>query len=456
MATGLLWVSLCKALLVACLMPPATSWSLNKALLSMAFLEPAQGGLKWWRVREYKGKRYYLSLKGKWFPLDEEDEESLDKAIQDDWTLGAYIAGESAVCAWEDEWEVDEAPPYWHPENRRWVRAFPNMEGYGWEQATELPGPEQGMQDTWWSAGPEQGQSSSSASGSWSSWGPEPGQGWWEPAQGWQRGWAASWWDGGKQSWYREQWYAPPTPQSHTPTEPASPNTEPEQGSPDDVPLTPDRWCMRGKQADANRLARRKLQREGKPVPPELMPKKVDMKAIKKEMKLLVDMAREAYLSAGGTPKEKRQRPEQGKNERTRSKGPGKGHGKRTRSKSQGPRNKGTPRTLPKENLGQPGKGSNASSQSYSYSPTEEPSAPPEPEQGKEQTSAGPEQGQETTAQSSSGPEQGQETTAQSSAGPEQGQKTKEEEDEELEGEEEEEGEEKDKKKRKEKPFFDA
>lgn len=123
---------------------------------------------------------------------------------------------------------------------------------------------------------------------------------------------------------------------------------------------------MRGKQADANRLARRKLQREGKPVPPELMPKKVDMKAIKKEMKLLVEMAREAYLSAGGTPKEKRQRPEQGKNERTRSKGPGKGHGKRTRSKSQGPRNKGTPRTLPKENLGQPGKGSNASSQSYS------------------------------------------------------------------------------------------
>jgi len=116
MATGLLWVSLCKALLVACLMPLATSWSLNKALLSMAFLEPAQGGLKWWRVREYKGKRYYLSLKGKWFPLDEEDEESLDKAIQDDWTLGAYIAGESAVCAWEDEWEVDEAPPYWHPE----------------------------------------------------------------------------------------------------------------------------------------------------------------------------------------------------------------------------------------------------------------------------------------------------------------------------------------------------
>ena len=199
---------------------------------------------------------------------------------------------------------------------------------------------------------------------------------------------------------------------------------------------------MRGKQADANRLARRKLQREGKPVPPELMPKKVDMKAIKKEMKLLVEMAREAYLSAGGTPKEKRQRPEQGKNERTRSKGPGKGHGKRTRSKSQGPRNKGTPRTLPKENLGQPGKGSNASSQSYSYSPTEEPFAPPEPEQGKEQTSAGPEQGQETTAQSS--------------AGPEQGQKTKEEEDEELEGEEEEEGEEKDKKKRKEKPFFDA
>ena len=62
---------------------------------------------------------------------------------------------------------------------------------------------------------------------------------------------------------------------------------------------------MRGKQADANRLARRKLQREGKPVPPELMPKKVDMKAIKKEMKLLVEMAREAYLSAGGTPKEK-------------------------------------------------------------------------------------------------------------------------------------------------------
>ena len=95
-------------------------------------------------------------------------------------------------------------------------------------------------------------------------------------------------------------------------------------------------------------------------MPPELMPKKVDMKAIKKEMKLLVEMAREAYLSAGGTPKEKRQRPEQGKNERTRSKGPGKAMAK---VKSQGPRNKGTPRTLPKENLGQPGKGSNASSQ---------------------------------------------------------------------------------------------
>ena len=45
--------------------------------------------------------------------------------------------------------------------------------------------------------------------------------------------------------------------------------------------------------------------------------------------------------------------------------------------------------------------------------------------------------------QTSAGPEQGQETTAQSSAGPEQGQKTKEEEDEELEGEEEEQGEEK-------------
>ena len=121
------------------------------------------------------------------------------------------------MCGWEDECEVDEVPLYWHPENRRWVRAFPNT---------------------------------------------------------------------------------PPTPQSPTPT-------EPEQGSPD----TPDRWCIRGKQADGNRLARRKLLREGKPVPPELMPKKVDMKAIKKEMKILVDIAREAYLSAGGTPQEKRQRP---------------------------------------------------------------------------------------------------------------------------------------------------
>ena len=42
-----------------------------------------------------------------------EDEESLNKAI------GAFIAGESACCAWEEEWETDEEAPYFNPDTQK-------------------------------------------------------------------------------------------------------------------------------------------------------------------------------------------------------------------------------------------------------------------------------------------------------------------------------------------------
>ena len=36
--------------------------------------------------------------------------------------IGAFIAGESACCAWEEEWETDEEAPYFNPDTGRWAR----------------------------------------------------------------------------------------------------------------------------------------------------------------------------------------------------------------------------------------------------------------------------------------------------------------------------------------------
>ena len=115
-------LSLQKALLILPFMAePALS--LNKAVLSLALLaEPGYSAFRWWRVREFKGQRWYQSLQGKWYTLMPEDEESLNKAVEDDWTIGAFIAGESACCAWEEEWETDEEAPYFNPDTGRWVR----------------------------------------------------------------------------------------------------------------------------------------------------------------------------------------------------------------------------------------------------------------------------------------------------------------------------------------------
>lgn len=72
--------------------------SLNKASLSLAFFAgPSYSAFRRWMVREFKGKRWHQSLKGKRYTLMREDEESLNKAIEDDWTIDAFIAGESAL-----------------------------------------------------------------------------------------------------------------------------------------------------------------------------------------------------------------------------------------------------------------------------------------------------------------------------------------------------------------------
>ena len=77
-------LSLQKALLILPFMAePALS--LNKAALSLALLaEPGYSAFRWWRVREFKGQRWYQSLQGKWYTLMPEDEESLNKAVEDD------------------------------------------------------------------------------------------------------------------------------------------------------------------------------------------------------------------------------------------------------------------------------------------------------------------------------------------------------------------------------------
>lgn len=167
-------LSLQKALLILPFMAePALS--LNKAVLSLALLaEPGYSAFRWWRVREFKGQRWYQSLQGKWYTLMPEDEESLNKAVEDDWTIGAFIAGESACCAWEEEWETDEEAPYFNPDTGRWVRPHWGIEQNGWEQATPLQPvePAQGndpsgydpSQGYFGGYGPAQGQASSSSS----------------------------------------------------------------------------------------------------------------------------------------------------------------------------------------------------------------------------------------------------------------------------------------------------
>ena len=358
-----------------------------------------------------------------------EDEESLNKAVEDDWTIGAFIAGESA-------WETDEEAPYFNPDTGRWVRPHWGIEQNGWLapppcsllslhkamtlQAMTL---HRVILVYFGGYGPAQGQASSSSS-SWQSWS-QPSQ---EPEQGYHRNWKFGWWDRStgyrtkiEHKWEPDQgweslqswagWSQPATPsepgqgswsQPSTPTEPGQGKSRSPSRSRDETPLRPSRWDLKVRESQTRRAARRTLMREGQPVPEHLLPQVLDMKAIKKEMAYLVSLAREAAAAAAAAE------PEQGKGKgpgqgqkRPKSKEPGKGKEKgkskaksrerKPRSPSKPPPSKRTPAQVQKEQLGEkvPGEGKAASPGTQSsYSNTLETVFPqevkdnPEPVQG--------------------------------------------------------------------------
>ena len=417
-------LSLQKALLILPFMAePALS--LNKAVLSLALLaEPGYSAFRWWRVREFKGQRWYQSLQGKWYTLMPEDEESLNKAVEDDWTIGAFIAGESACCAWEEEWETDEEAPYFNPDTGRWVRPHWGVEQNGWEQATPLQPvePAQGndpsgydpSQGYFGGYGPAQGQASSSSS----SWHPHKslskatieignlGGGIGQLATEQKLSTSGSLTKAGKAGRAGLAGHSQQPPQSLGKAHGHSLLHQQSLGkarSRDETPLRPSRWDLKGREPQTRRAARRKLMREGQPVPEHLLPQVLDMKAIKKEMAYLVSLAREAAAAAAAAAE-----PEQGKGKgpgqgqkRPKSKEPGKGKEKgkskaksrerKPRSPSKPPPSKGTPAQVQKEQLGEkvPGEGKAASPGTpSSYSNTSETVSPqevkdnPEPVQG--------------------------------------------------------------------------
>ena len=101
-------------------------FSLEKALLLFGLiwfhlLQPGEGKLKWWRVRYWDGKYWYVWADGGfWEPLTDSEYLSLRKAMRKDATIGDYIHDESRIGEKIGCWDVSDwrpifliPPPAW-------------------------------------------------------------------------------------------------------------------------------------------------------------------------------------------------------------------------------------------------------------------------------------------------------------------------------------------------------
>ena len=262
-------------------------FSLEKALLLFGLiwfhlLQPGEGKLKWWRVRYWDGKYWYVWADGGfWEPLTDSEYLSLRKAMRKDATIGDYIHDESKTGCWD----VSDWRPIWDKYLEAWRIPVDYDEAeFFWDADSLFSGDDQPGEGSWSSSShhqPGEGSWSSSShyqpgQGSWSSSHYQPGEGshWSRRRECYQPG------EGKKEreeEWDEEQW----------------------RDWEDNLP-PPRRYLFRSRQSDLNRLERRDLKRRGLEVPPHLRPKpvtQIESQELKRELRELYKRAKEMQQS---------------------------------------------------------------------------------------------------------------------------------------------------------------
>ena len=83
-------------------------------LIWFHLLQPGEGKLKWWRVRYWHGKCWYVWADGGfWEPLTDPEYLSLRKAMRKDATIGNYIHDESRIGEQTGCWDMSDWRPIW-------------------------------------------------------------------------------------------------------------------------------------------------------------------------------------------------------------------------------------------------------------------------------------------------------------------------------------------------------
>ena len=282
----------------------------------LAMAVPAQG----WRLRELGGQLRFVWPSGYWEQVGSFWEEAIDAFFQTEPKMAAYIAAVSVTGSNE----VSEYPPTWHQQSGMWavsrrepearlhvVARAEDMDQWStnlfdgrWAGDTEQEAPgnwapvtaaqpahhQEGNQHVWTDGSSihvwrEPGQGYDQGSGS-SSWRDQPGQGSWDqPGQGsWDQPGQGPW-----QEWRGSSWSCNPGWSQHY-----NQYGRREQAPPPPGPPNPERYFTRGVGSQQKREQKRRLEREGKPVPSELLPQKQSLKkAIKQQMWLLTRWARQ-------------------------------------------------------------------------------------------------------------------------------------------------------------------
>ena len=268
-------------------------FSLEKALLLFGLiwfhlLQPGEGKLKWWRVRYWDGKYWYVWADGGfWEPLTDSEYLSLRKAMRKDATIGDYIHDESRIGEKTGCWDVSDWRPIWDKYLEAWRIPVDYDEAeFFWDADSLFSGDDQPGEGSWSSSShhqPGEGSWSSSShyqpgQGSWSSSHYQPGEGshWSRRRECYQPG------EGKKEreeEWDEEQW----------------------RDWEDNLP-PPRRYLFRSRQSDLNRLERRDLKRRGLEVPPHLRPKpvtQIESQEFKRELRELYQRATEMQPGEG-------------------------------------------------------------------------------------------------------------------------------------------------------------
>ena len=259
MAGGGLGQSLKKALLVllvllACSPKPATGSTVGKAVVLVAsFAKPVRGyPTEWWRIRVWEGKFYYIYCSGFYEELQQWEEESLQQPFTTEPEMAVFITGQSQM-----HWgQVPEWPPYWNVESQQWS-ALTRPPHTHMHLATPIdlwtmwPGakPDRGWQD--WTDVQEEEEEENNASK-----------------------WHCKWEREGDAS----------ASSSSRPARGQSRGRSPSQPARGKVPWS-HRYLTRGFHSQQRREDRLRLEKEGKPVPPHLLPHQIQMcKSLKRQM----------------------------------------------------------------------------------------------------------------------------------------------------------------------------